>query len=198
MLPSEPNIFHGRESELSGVLQLFHQKTPRVAILGAGGMGKTSLAQAISFEVFWVPSITQKLLADMTSLGSFFITCDAAATQVELAVLVGAHLGLKPGKYLTHLVIQPFVRSPDSLLILDNLETSWELIESCGNIEEFLSLLTGVDHLALVAISAWSCVPSAISRNVCRAASCSKGFKGCRNGRVQATLAGLSAPCIVI
>jgi hypothetical protein len=126
MLPSEPNIFHGRESELSGVLQLFHQKTPRVAILGAGGMGKTSLAQAIScsaavsFEVFWVPSITQKLLADMTSLGSFFITCDAAATQVELAVLVGAHLGLKPGKYLTHLVIQPFVRSPDSLLNLDS------------------------------------------------------------------------------
>ncbi|KAJ7906647.1 hypothetical protein B0H13DRAFT_1463427, partial [Mycena leptocephala] len=37
-----------------------------------------------------------------------------------------------------------------SLLILDNLETLWEPVESRGKIEEFLSLLTGVNHLALV------------------------------------------------
>ncbi|KAJ7877150.1 hypothetical protein B0H13DRAFT_1893366 [Mycena leptocephala] len=37
-----------------------------------------------------------------------------------------------------------------SLLILDNLETLWEPTESRANIEEFLSLLTGVEHLALV------------------------------------------------
>jgi F0F1-type ATP synthase beta subunit len=44
MLPSEPKIFHGQDSELSDILQPFSQGTPKIAILGAGGMGKTSLA----------------------------------------------------------------------------------------------------------------------------------------------------------
>ncbi|KAJ7787864.1 hypothetical protein B0H13DRAFT_2525896, partial [Mycena leptocephala] len=80
----------------------------------------------------------------------FFVACDSAATQVELAALIGAHVGLKPGKDLTRPVIQYFSSSSKSLLILDNLETLWEPVESRGKIEEFLSLLTGVDHLALV------------------------------------------------
>ncbi|KAJ7458212.1 hypothetical protein FB451DRAFT_959284, partial [Mycena latifolia] len=37
-----------------------------------------------------------------------------------------------------------------SLLILDNLETLWEPLESRKEIEEFLSLLTDVKHLAVV------------------------------------------------
>ncbi|KAJ7925070.1 hypothetical protein B0H13DRAFT_2574415 [Mycena leptocephala] len=123
MLPSEPKIFHGRDSELSDILQLFNGETPRIAIL----------------------EITQRY-----NQHRFFIACDSAATQVELAALIGAHVGLKPGKDLTHPVIQYFSSSSKSLLILDNLETLWEPVESRGKIEEFLSLLTGVDHLALV------------------------------------------------
>ncbi|KAJ7838342.1 hypothetical protein B0H13DRAFT_1911911 [Mycena leptocephala] len=80
----------------------------------------------------------------------FFVACDSAATQVELAALIGSHLGLKLGKDLTHPVIQHFTKSPHSLLILDNLETLWEPTDSQAHIEEFLSLLTGVEHLALV------------------------------------------------
>ena len=93
--------------------------------------------------------IIQKLLANMTS-SVFFVACDSAATQVELAALIGTHLGLKPGKDLTRPVIQQFSGSPTSLLVLDNLETLWEPMKSRANIEEFLSLLTGVEHLALV------------------------------------------------
>ncbi|KAJ7900494.1 P-loop containing nucleoside triphosphate hydrolase protein [Mycena leptocephala] len=141
MLPSEPKIFHGRDSELSNILQLFSQGTPRIAILGAGGMGKTSLARAI---------IHRTEITERYNQHRFFVACDSAATQVELAALIGAHVGLNPGKDLTCPVIQYFSSNSDSLLILDNLETLWEPAESRGNIEEFLSLLTGVDHLALV------------------------------------------------
>ncbi|KAJ7877661.1 P-loop containing nucleoside triphosphate hydrolase protein [Mycena leptocephala] len=141
MLPSEPKIFHGRNSELSDILHLFNQGTPRIAILGAGGMGKTSLARAIIHHT----EITERY-----NQHRFFIACDSAATQVELAALIGAHVGLKPGKDLTRPVIQYFSSSSNSLLILDNLETLWEPVESRGKIQEFLSLLAGVDHLALV------------------------------------------------
>ncbi|KAJ7856787.1 P-loop containing nucleoside triphosphate hydrolase protein, partial [Mycena leptocephala] len=141
MLPSEPKIFHGRETEVSDILHLFSQGSPRIAILGAGGMGKTSLARTV---------IHHTDIAGRYDQQRFFFACDSAATQVELAALIGTHLGLKPGKDLTHPVIQHFSSGPQSLLILDNLETLWESTESRGNIEEFLSLLTGVDHLALM------------------------------------------------
>ncbi|KAJ7859923.1 P-loop containing nucleoside triphosphate hydrolase protein [Mycena leptocephala] len=141
MLPSEPKIFHGRDSELSNILQLFSEGTPRIAILGAGGMGKTSLARAVLHHT----EITERY-----NQHRFFVACDLAATQVELAALIGVHVGLKPGKDITHQVIQYFSSGLDNLLILDNLETVWEPAESRGNIEEFLSLLTGVNHLALV------------------------------------------------
>ncbi|KAJ7812594.1 hypothetical protein B0H13DRAFT_1926066 [Mycena leptocephala] len=130
MLPSEPKIFHGRESELSDILSLFNQGSPRIAILGGGGMGKTSLARAVIHHIEIAGRYEQQ---------RFFVACDSAATQVELAALIGTHLGLKPGQDLT-----------SHLLILDNLETLWEPMESRANIEKFLSLLTGVEHLALV------------------------------------------------
>ncbi|KAJ7915223.1 hypothetical protein B0H13DRAFT_1872316 [Mycena leptocephala] len=98
LLPSEPKIFHGREAEISGILRLFTEGTPRIAIL---------------------------------------------ATQMDLAALIGTHVGLKPGKDLVRPVIQYFTMAPHSLLILDNIETLWEPTESRSNIEELLSQLTG-------------------------------------------------------
>ncbi|KAJ7873210.1 P-loop containing nucleoside triphosphate hydrolase protein [Mycena leptocephala] len=141
MLPSEPKIFHGRESELSDILALFSKQTPRIAILGAGGMGKTSLARAVVHHT--------EITARYDEL-RFFVACDSAATKVELAAVIGVHLGLKPGKDLTRSVVKHFSNSPPTLLILDNLETLWEIAGSRGDIEEFLSLLTDVDQLALV------------------------------------------------
>ncbi|KAJ7850406.1 hypothetical protein B0H14DRAFT_2355708 [Mycena olivaceomarginata] len=142
MLPSKPKIFHGWESELSDMLHLFNNRIPRIAILGAVGMGKTSLARAL----LHLPDITARYAQNR-----FFVACSSAATTLELTNLIGGHLGLKPGKDLTQTVLWHFSKNPSSLLILDKLEAVWEPVRSCGEIEELLSLLTGVGHLALVA-----------------------------------------------
>ncbi|KAJ7816397.1 P-loop containing nucleoside triphosphate hydrolase protein, partial [Mycena leptocephala] len=140
-LPSEPKIFHGRDKELSDIPKLFGPDAPRIAILGAGGIGKTSLAQVIVHH----PDIIAKY-----EQHRHFVVCDSATNQMELAALIGAHLGLKPANDLTHLVVHHFSGGRKSLLILDNLETSWEPTESREKIEEFLSLLTDVEHLSLI------------------------------------------------
>ncbi|KAJ7462413.1 P-loop containing nucleoside triphosphate hydrolase protein, partial [Mycena latifolia] len=140
-LPAKPKIFHGRESELNQIVQTFNRKeAPRVAILGTGGIGKTSLAKATLHH----PGISANYETKV------FVACDSATTSIEVAALVGFNIGLKPGRDLTKSVIQHFARRPACLLVLDNLETSWEKFESRGGVEEFLSLLSEVSHLALI------------------------------------------------
>ncbi|KAJ7737687.1 hypothetical protein B0H16DRAFT_102522 [Mycena metata] len=141
MLPSKPKIFHGRDSELRDIMEGLSQDVPRIAILGGGGMGKTSLARAALHH----PDTCAKFQH------RFFVSAEPATTVIELAALVGLHLGLEPGQDLTKPVVQHFTQQPSPcLLVLDNLETPWEPIQSRGRVEDFLSLLTDVNHLALM------------------------------------------------
>ncbi|KAJ7734708.1 hypothetical protein B0H14DRAFT_3614170 [Mycena olivaceomarginata] len=120
MLPSEPKIFHGRDSEVSDILDFFKAKTPRIAILA------------------------------MYQQNRFFVGCNSATTKLELVNLIGTHIGLKAGKDPIQAVLKNLSNSPPSLLILDELEMLWESTESRGDIEELLSLLTDINHLALM------------------------------------------------
>ncbi|KAJ7142572.1 hypothetical protein C8R44DRAFT_924163 [Mycena epipterygia] len=140
LLPAQPKIFHGRQAELEDIVTRLTQQSACIAILGAGGMGKTSLAKAALHH------------ADVTTkYGTrLFIAADSATTSIELASLIGSHLGLKPAKDLTKPVIQHLSTGPSCLLVLDNLETPWEPLASRGGVEEFLSLLTDIPQLALI------------------------------------------------
>ncbi|KAJ6600489.1 hypothetical protein DFH09DRAFT_1070282 [Mycena vulgaris] len=141
LLPSEPKIFHGRELELSIIIQAFHQGTPRIAILGAGGMGKTSLARAVLHH----EEVTARY-----GQHRFFVACDTVSTHLQLASLIGSYVGLKPARDLTQALFHLFASGPPSLLLLDNLETIWEPAESHRDLEGFLALLTDIPHLALI------------------------------------------------
>ncbi|KAJ7886832.1 hypothetical protein B0H14DRAFT_1295912 [Mycena olivaceomarginata] len=141
LLPSKPKIFHGRKSEVDSIIKMLSQQpAARIAILGAGGMGKTSLAKAVLHDPATSAEFEHR----------FFVSAEAATTSIGLAALIGLHLGLNPGQDLTRPILHYFSRKPHSLLILDNLETVWEPRQSRGGIEEFLSLLTEIEHLALI------------------------------------------------
>ncbi|KAJ7189313.1 hypothetical protein GGX14DRAFT_298264, partial [Mycena pura] len=132
--------FHGREVELDMAVKTLAQTSSRVAILGGGGMGKTSLARAILHHPDIVAGYENRV----------FVDTESATNRLKLAEVVGACVRLKPEKDLTRSVVQHFSGGPSCLLILDNLETSWEPKASRSGVEDFLSLLSEVSHLALV------------------------------------------------
>ncbi|KAF8212730.1 hypothetical protein K438DRAFT_1928012 [Mycena galopus ATCC 62051] len=140
LLPAIPKIFHGRDSELSDLVLSLTADSAHVAILGPGGMGKTTLATAALHH----PAVMQKHPI------RYFVSCESTNTSFELVSMLGSHLGVETSRQLSQSIIQHFHQCGPCLLVLDNLETPWEPLQSRSKVEEFLSALTEVPNLALL------------------------------------------------
>jgi hypothetical protein len=157
MLPSTPQIFYGREIEIEQILHHFEQRPPRIAILGAGGIGKTTLARIVLHHA----RITTRYGEHRV-----FVACQTLTSKFQLAAVISEHLSLKQNNDPAHSVVRHFTRSTPYLLILDNLETSWEPLDSRRDIEEFLASLVNVDHLALMVATRPSVLPYLINYQI--------------------------------
>jgi AAA+ ATPase superfamily predicted ATPase len=140
MLPPSPHIFHGRESELQKVVNILVQDSPRIAILGPGGMGKTSLATVALHADAVMEKYSHR----------YFVQCHSTLTCAELVLAVADHIGVEKGSNPLKKVALHFMHAPPSLLVLDNLEACWELVSSRKEVEEFLALLTDIPQLGLM------------------------------------------------
>jgi tetratricopeptide (TPR) repeat protein len=112
------------------------------AILGPGGIGKTSVALAAMHH----PSVKAKYQSRR-----YFIACDAADTVDALNDLLAERLHLSPKRAIAHL--SSIVKSSGGipfLITLDNFETPWEKLGGRQPVENLLSELTDIPNLSLI------------------------------------------------
>jgi hypothetical protein len=103
-------------------------------------MGKTTLARMALRD----PKVAEKYAT------CHFIPCDSAHTSDSLVAIIASNLGFKGSRGLAGAIVYHLSSAPHCLVILDNFETPWEPVEGRAKVEEFLSLLADIPHVALM------------------------------------------------
>lgn len=143
MIPASPKIFHGREAELAHVINaLLHDDPARIAILGIGGIGKSTLCLAALHSADIVSKFSTR---------QYFVSCESASSASMLIHTVGRYFGAREDEN-PMMVIKGYIRRHNgpSVLVLDNFETPWEPVNTRADVEEFLSLLSDIKQLAII------------------------------------------------
>ncbi|KAH8118256.1 hypothetical protein DFH11DRAFT_887691 [Phellopilus nigrolimitatus] len=152
ILPSSPKIFHGRQEELGNLVDIVTKNAPaRIAILGTGGMGKSTLALKLLHHEDIKKQYDQR---------RFFIPCDSATSAESLISEMATHFGLSGNQRHTDThrgreaevlsLLSSATQGLPTIVVLDNFETPWELYSGRGEVEAFLGRLADLENVALV------------------------------------------------
>ncbi|KAF5368697.1 hypothetical protein D9615_010312 [Tricholomella constricta] len=118
VLPVRPPIFMGRDALVRETVE-FLLEARHVALIGPGGMGKTSIAQAVINE--------DSMSAKFSDRRYFVRYDDVDASQITHATFldrIARSLGISCSKANTrNLILNELSSSKDLLLVLDNAET---------------------------------------------------------------------------
>ncbi|KZV97368.1 hypothetical protein EXIGLDRAFT_832930 [Exidia glandulosa HHB12029] len=144
-LPASPKILHGREKELSRLVSFVVDRSRpiRVAIMGAGGLGKTTLANAVVQHVDVAATFVAR---------RFLVTAEAAVGVDDLLTGMLATFGLPASSDTLASLLHHFRSHERTLLVIDNLETIWNSANAQQRrmTEDVLSKLANVTSLTLI------------------------------------------------
>ncbi|KAG6808831.1 hypothetical protein H0H92_002745, partial [Tricholoma furcatifolium] len=153
---SKPRVF-GRETEIKQIVTIIQELSPaRVAILGSGGIGKTSLALSLLHD---------EQIAARFQRNRLFVSCEAARSadhiidDLVLALDIPSHSNFR---YPLEVVLDHLGKSPH-FIVLDNLETPWESLSARAGVEDLLRDLTSLDTVTLVVTMRGSQCPSTVN-----------------------------------
>jgi len=136
ILPASLTSLLGREKETVSLGQLLHSSEVRlVTITGPGGVGKTSLALQVAYD-----------LQDAFVDGVFFISLAAISDSTLIIPTIAHTLGVieSPNRLLLD-SLKEFLRDRQVLLMLDNFE---QIMSAAPLLSELLSACTGLRMLA--------------------------------------------------
>ena len=131
-LPARPRCF-GRKAEIEALVKnLLAPRPEPTPILGAPGIGKSTLTLA---------ALHDEHVAAHYGARRYFIRCDGVKSRPELVAALALAFGLTPLPNIEPAVLVELAKAPTALAI-DNAETRMEADTLA--VEEFLTLLAGI------------------------------------------------------
>ena len=132
----------GRDTEKAEVINTLLNRMPaHVAIVGGGGMGKTTLAVSTLHD----PAVVEQYPS------RYFISCEGIPSVSTLVGEIASALQIPPttrDENLINIILSSFHGS--TILCLDNFETIWDSEAMRLDAEEFLAHLSDLPHLAIM------------------------------------------------
>ena len=146
-MPLKPAVFHGRDVIIEEITQLLiKEETSRVCILGAGGMGKTS----VSLGVVEQPLIKTRFLPE----NIFWVPCIEATSASLFLEILSAQLQVprNTGQATIEKIISLLATSTQPcLILLDNFETPYNALDGAQKqVEDNLRRLAMLSHISIL------------------------------------------------
>src|ERR1700733_11440173 len=142
--PLAPEIFFGRDDIISDFTSLVvRDEQTRLAILGTGGIGKTSTALHILHHQEVVSRYDNR---------RYFVGCDAVTSAESLATLIlqTIQTPIIAGDNILTVLHQALLTAPFTLLLLDNFETAWDLNSGRDRVVDLLQKIENAKRVSLI------------------------------------------------
>ncbi|KAH7090092.1 hypothetical protein BKA62DRAFT_835124 [Auriculariales sp. MPI-PUGE-AT-0066] len=154
-LPGRSNVFNGRDESVNAIVKLICASLCAwIAIMGSGGIGKTSLSLAVMYD---------ERVVGVVRDSRYFVSVEGASDVGAAAQLLAGQLGLPESSDPLSAAITHLETIPRALLIVDNLETLLFSKNAAAQkeTERMLQRLAGIPTLTLIITSRGAVPPEA-------------------------------------